>query len=279
MTATRYIAFVLILHVVTSGPAVGQSALQNNATVPRKRNIAAGKTKQPDPNQKDSEKTVRSGVEQPSAPILDTKTTNSSEDIEIQRKLAKYTKWLVVVGAVQFIALIGQGVVFFLTLRSMSDTAQRQLRAYIGVSESGLKLQPENIPEGQVYIKNFGQTPAYNVRQWIAIALLPHPLPTNLPEPPEGFLTSTSLIPSGGHHINVVPVKQPIPADILALLATPELALYVYGRVVYEDIFGKERHTQYRLIYGGREGIRKKTTSNGILMGLMKFDSAGNKAD
>ena len=65
-----------------------------------------------------------------------TNTLNSSEDrkkneIEIEREIGRYTGWLVLVGAVQFLALIVQAVVYVLTLRQMQDTDKRQLRAYV----------------------------------------------------------------------------------------------------------------------------------------------------
>jgi hypothetical protein len=205
-------------------------------------------------------------------------SNQSAEDAEIQRKLAKYTWWLVIVGAVQFAALIAQAIVFWFTLRQMRDTSRRQLRAYLGISESAVKLEPENIPEGQIHIKNFGQTPAYKVRHWTGVAIFPHPLNLQLPEPPQELRISLAIIGAGAHHINVVPVKQPIPAQWVQLLGTPQYTVYVYGCVTYEDIFGREWRTQYRLFYGGPNGARKKRDKNGVLLGFMSSDSQGNEA-
>jgi hypothetical protein len=199
------------------------------------------------------------------------------QEIDTQTRLVEYTRWLVVVGVIQFVALIVQAVVFFFTLRQMKDSSKRQLRAYVNISESALKLEPEDIPEGQVHIKNFGQTPAYNVREWTGIAVLPYPLTSKLPEPPEDLRRSKFVISAGGHHISVVPVKSAIPPQILPLLGTPQYTVYVYGRVVYEDIFGKQWYTEYRLICGP-DGIRKKRDSKGVLMGYMRHDAEGNEA-
>jgi hypothetical protein len=160
----------------------------------------------------------------------------------------------------------------------MRESTKRQLRAYLGVSECGLKLENRAIPEGQVNIKNFGQTPAYNVRQWIGIAVFPHPLPVKLPERPDGLPSSVSVVPPSGDHINVVPVKSAIPADLQFLLYTPEHTVYVFGRVMYEDIFGGEWTTDYRFFCGGPEGLRTKKDSRGVLLGLMQPDSEGNTA-
>src|SRR5260370_36980138 len=70
----------------------------------------------------------------------DDKAKKNSEEIEIQRKLVEFTKWLAVVGALQFLALIVQAVGFCRTLRQMRDTAKRELRAYVCVSEARVKF-------------------------------------------------------------------------------------------------------------------------------------------
>jgi hypothetical protein len=188
------------------------------------------------------------------------KTTNRQADI------AEAQKAQIILSGEQTERIINQ----------MKDTTQKQLRAYLGVSECCLKLEPPNIPEGQVSIKNFGQTPARKVRQWIGIAIFPQPLVGQLPEPPEGMQTSVSIISPGSHHINVAPVKVPIRACDLPSLYTPEHSVYVYGRVAYEDIFENEWSTNYRFFCGGPDGLRTKEDSRGVLLGLMQPDSEGN---
>jgi hypothetical protein len=201
------------------------------------------------------------------------------QDIDIQRKLTAYTKWLVIVGIIQFVALIAQGLVFLFTLLEAKDTSKRELRAYIGIPECALKLEPADVPEGQVHVKNFGQTPAYNVRQWTGIAIFPHPLTYDLPAPPENLRQSNSSIYPGAHHINVAPVKQPLSPQICSILGKPECTVYVWGRVIYEDVFGREWSTHYRFFWGGRDGGRTKKDSRGVLLGLMQVDSEGNYGD
>ncbi len=186
--------------------------------------------------------------------------------------------WLVWVGIVQAAALILTIWAMIRQTSVLQNSAKKQLRAYVGVSESGLKLDPPNIPEGQVNIKNYGQTPAYKVRHWIGIGVLPHPLVSKLPEPPGGLQLSISILSPGGHHTLVVPVKTPIRASDLSSLYTPEHTLYVYGHIVYEDIFGEEWSTDYRFFCGGSDGLRTKKDSRGVLMGLMQADSKGNNA-
>jgi hypothetical protein len=57
------------------------------------------------------------------------------------------------------------------------------------------------------------------------------------------------------------------------------VTIYVYGEITYEDIFGVERHTTFRFIYGGPEPLVAMRDANGILQGVMNPDMSGNEAD
>jgi hypothetical protein len=46
-------------------------------------------------------------------------TAKTEQDVAIQKELVKYTRWLVIVGFIQFIALIVQAFVFWLTLKKI----------------------------------------------------------------------------------------------------------------------------------------------------------------
>jgi len=186
--------------------------------------------------------------------------------------------WLVWVGIIQAVALVLTIGAMIRQTGVLKDTGKRQLRAYVGMTECCLKLDPPDVPEGQVTIKNCGQTPAHKVRHWIGIAVLPHPLVSRLPVPPGGLQMSVSILPANSRHTLVVPVRMPIRAQDLASLYTPEHTIYVYGHVVYEDIFGDEWSTDYRFFCGGPDGLRTKKDSRGVLLGLMRADSGGNTA-
>jgi hypothetical protein len=57
-----------------------------------------------------------------------------------------------------------------------SETAKRQLRAYVGVAVGRIEKFGSSAPvEGSVIVKNFGQTPAYNLNQ--STAILPEHFP------------------------------------------------------------------------------------------------------
>lgn len=157
----------------------------------------------------------------------------------------------------------------------LQDSAQRDLRAYLGVANVYLTHADTPIPKGQVAISNFGKTPAYKVRQWIGIAIGPYPLAAELVRCP--YNGSVSIISPTVQHQSVVPVKKPIPPELL--IGTLENTVYVYGQVTYEDAFGHTRNTSYRYIYGGSEGASIFRNDKGVLFGVMKADVAGNEAD
>jgi len=146
--------------------------------------------------------------------------------------------------------------------RLASDTAERQLRAYICVSGALMKFKGPTVPEAQVHYGNFGQTPAYDVRSWIHMWIERHPLKVELPEPSEGFQMSTTVIAPGARpHFHIIKKEPPVPEQVVSLLGTLEGTIYVYGEIRYRDIFKKERITRYRLIYGGPSGARCPTSS------------------
>ena len=67
-----------------------------------------------------------------------------------------------------------------------------------------------------------------------------------------------------------IPKEPAVPAAAVSLLGTQHGTIYVYGEVRYRDIFGTERFTKYRLMYGGAEGERS---------GKMKPCDEGNEAN
>jgi hypothetical protein len=157
----------------------------------------------------------------------------------------------------------------------LQDSAQRDLRAYLGVANVYLTYADSPVPKGQVAISNFGKTPAYKVRQWIGIAIGPYPLAAELTKCP--YEGSVSIISPTVQHQGVVPIKKPIPPGMT--IGTMENTVYVYGQVTYEDAFGHTRNTSYRYIYGGSEGASVFRNDKGVLFGVMKTDVAGNEAD
>ena len=160
----------------------------------------------------------------------------------------------------------------------MDDTRVRQLRAYVSVSSAIITFPRPDAPQAQLEIKNCGNTPAYDVRQWTHMWIEDYPLKVVLPVPPPDFKMASAILQQGCVHTMVLKKYPPVPAESIKLIGTPEGTVYVYGKIMYRDAFGKERSTNYRLMYGGPESIHNMPESK-ALEHILRPDVEGNDAD
>jgi hypothetical protein len=160
----------------------------------------------------------------------------------------------------------------------MAETAQRQLRAYVCLDSAAVIFPEPAVLDAQIKFKNCGQTPAYDVRGWIHTWFAEYPLKDELPNPPDDMRKGAETLAPGRVSTFISARKPPLPPQCLSVLGTPKFTLYVYGKVVYRDIFGKEQFTNYRLIYGGNDCVRSRPDENGGELWLLNPDSEGNEA-
>lgn len=152
----------------------------------------------------------------------------------------------------------------------MRDTATRQLRAYISIDCARIEFPEPGVPKVTVTIKNSGQTPAHNLRHWIHQWIERYPLSIDLPEPPDDFVMSSSVLGSGAtHEMQIIHPKPIIKPCCIHEIGTPDATIYVYGAVTYQDVFGNEHFIKYRLMHGG---------SNQVRPGFLSPCEAGNEA-
>lgn len=92
------------------------------------------------------------------------------------------------------------------TLRHLRDSSERQLRAYVmpdnmGLLDGTMLTPPQparfNIPGVGVFIKNYGQTPAYHVISWAQIAVISVGNEHTLTVPPMQHAFYNTLGPTG----------------------------------------------------------------------------------
>jgi hypothetical protein len=163
--------------------------------------------------------------------------------------------------AVQAIALI-------ITIIVMLRTTRRQLRAYVFVNDisifnvanplhplakdykkTGAEIsRPNDGPIIAMTIKNSGQTPAYEVVNEGHMCIQEFPLISNLPtEPPSKFITKTAIPPGGITTKNLT--MRPLTKEEIAQLRNGTMAIYVYGKIIYKDTFGKISFTNFRVMH------------------------------
>ena len=139
----------------------------------------------------------------------------------------------------------------------MRDTAVRQLRAYIAIDRAWIEFPEPGVPKVTITIKNSGQTPAHNLRHWIHQWIEKYPLSIELPEPPDGFVMSSSILGSGAtHEMQILHPRKIINPSRIHEIGTSKGTIYVYGAVTYQDVFGNEHYMKYRLMYGGSDQAR-----------------------
>lgn len=146
------------------------------------------------------------------------------------------------------------GGVFVFTARmwwTARDTAKRQLRAYMGVSEEmhvpGGKIGGHGKVTFQPFMKNYGSTPAYNV--WVEgnagifkkseIGPSFHYRIKKTPNPSKGTMS-----PGQTNYI-VCETEEDISDQTIKGINFSDDALFVYGTVHYNDAFTKPRKTNF----------------------------------
>jgi hypothetical protein len=138
--------------------------------------------------------------------------------------------------------------------RIASKTAKRQLRAYVFISDSEISdIMSDQKLTAKIVVKNFGQTPAYNVDASIGAATGPFPLINELP-PAVTNTKNINIGPGGGITLNY-DGDGPAAIEWRPHFTQKIGAVYVYGTIKYRDAFRAKRFTDFRLYKGGDAGI------------------------
>lgn len=130
------------------------------------------------------------------------------------------------------------------------EMGARQLRAYIGISETKYENGPLG-PAIGVVIKNFGQTPAYKLRGWTAWEFADI---ATFEDAPHSVLRPSCDICPG------VPFNYMQPFNVPE--ADARRPIFLWGRIDYVDAFGEPRHTIYRF-YDQRDGTAPRLCEGG----------------
>ncbi|MGI4830653.1 MAG: hypothetical protein ACRYFU_21035 [Janthinobacterium lividum] len=159
----------------------------------------------------------------------------------------------------------------------MEDTARKQLRAYICLSGSTVRVTKDRTIEARILVKNVGQTPAYSIRSWSLPLFDDYPLTNELEPPPPDLFDGAGILPPQGQGFVEVPPLVNVPIDTLERLAGLTFALYVFGEVSYADIYGKRHVLRFRLVFGGPAGVQTIANSDGSRIGELSMDKIGNE--
>jgi hypothetical protein len=163
-----------------------------------------------------------------------------------------------------FTALLAFGTVFLwrATVRLVKETkntGERQLRAYVLMEGCGIKdVSVGKMPVASVLIKNFGQTPAHDVKAILSRlvfevynnAMLPPLIPDN-----ERPRTGDVIGPGGQRTYIFGNPDWPLDAQKFDQLGAGTHAIFAYGKLQYRDAFEVDRVTNFCLYCAGPAGL------------------------
>ena len=173
--------------------------------------------------------------------------------------MIRYTFWLMIFTGVLAISTIGLWIVTFFagkdtkkaanaaqksadvaekTVETMAETAQRQLRAYVFLKhDKPLTYNAKGCLTSGIIIKNFGQTPAYNLMSSLHIGLYPFPLTMKLEQP--SFLPTASKAPLAPteYFPQFISLPDKLNQTEIDSIQKGESAIFILLEVLYSDIF------------------------------------------
>lgn len=129
-----------------------------------------------------------------------------------------------------------------------SDTAKKQLRAYVSLAPAGFIYDKyTQKPKIRVEQSNTGQTPARNVRAWGMVDELDYPLPADFVFPEPDFGEAINTVHPGHKFYIPYEYNTSVPADhikqmnIIAYNREVSKRFYFIGVIEYDDIYGRCR--------------------------------------
>lgn len=151
-------------------------------------------------------------------------------------------------------------------------TAERQLRAYVFVTQAKI-LDPDGPnPRAELMTRNTGQTPAYEVTVSAAANTANVP-PGRTKFDPTPVTTDSSRFVFGpdGTGKKEIPLMTLLNPHSMPGLRAGVGVLHVWGQILYVDAFRKHRWTNFRFMIGGASGWPSSD--------LMVICPEGNDAD
>jgi hypothetical protein len=152
-----------------------------------------------------------------------------------------------------FILAFGTWFLWRVTRRMVKGgerTAERQLRAYVFISDGAVRTDQSQFSI-TVVLRNFGLTPASDFSTWIDCGVYPF---DNIPFPkipkPHDQRTGTSIV---GPTAEVTITTVYFPLGPIDAIRGGQSAIFAWGGADYLDAFGKRRYFTFRMRMSGVE--------------------------
>lgn len=154
----------------------------------------------------------------------------------------------------------------------------RRTRAYVfidtiktsNIDDNLMTVAPDKIASIFVAIKNTGQTPALKFTHQTHISFAAFPPPSGLFDIPRLKPGTVDNLAVGAFATTTVGLGRALSVDEKTILGLGTHAVYLFGQIFYEDVYGIKRCTRYRYRVGGDVGF------NGTNMAPMP---EGNETD
>jgi hypothetical protein len=170
-----------------------------------------------------------------------------------EERIVDYTWWLAWLTGILAASTVGLWGVTYFTLRHGRESAQRQLRAYMSVRRATL-MDAAGTQEGRVILENNGETPARYVRGWISVGPQNYPTAESVFARRQHPIVSQATVGKGRRAILQAKLANPLTDFEKSAIAHGHAAIYMFGEVTYEDVFGEEWVTPFRFAAGGHYG-------------------------
>ena len=161
---------------------------------------------------------------------------------------ADWSRWQVLLSLLGIGGLIATIIYTHKTFRLTAKTSERELRAYVSLDGGSITLQWDLINgfsvSSHAELKNFGQTPAYDLRLWSKVRVLDAKSPTfDVLEGFGGAIVGPGSIASTQDVTLITPAENQDRID-------GRKAFFVWGRVDYRDAFDRDRYYCFWRIAG-----------------------------
>ena len=138
------------------------------------------------------------------------------------------------------------------SVAALKDRTAKQMRAYVAVIIGNGVYQERREGMGDLKfqakpeIKNTGHTPAKNLRIQIKAAILPVPLPNDFGFPLSPRTEGAAMLGAQQTAMLSAVVDEFVPdEEVAAIKEGAARALYVWGLITYDDIFGESHSTKF----------------------------------
>jgi hypothetical protein len=169
--------------------------------------------------------------------------------------ISKIWKFLPNTNYVLTLVTIILAIIAFFALRESQNTAQRQLRAYVYVNpQSAFHIDGQGTLQVYSVIGNSGQTPALRVERFSGMQVLP-----SIQNVTDKMMIREDGVTVLGPRSEIALVKNwsggELSTDQLSQIKQGALRVYMFGKILYEDVYGTKWQTNFCNAYFGIEGV------------------------